>query len=270
MLALKRKPQDRAEHDGHLSEVMIMSKSEKPVAIVTGAAQGIGAAVVDSLVSNGFIVCCVDLNESAMKSLKARHGNDVAAYKLDVSDEEAVVGTFKKIFRKFGRIDALATCAAVVNVTPFDKLTASEFRIQNDINVIGTFLPMREAAKYMQEGGRICTMSSAAGIRGGGIGGTAAYSASKGAVISLTKDAARSLGERGITVNCVSPALVQTPMLGEAVVDPVRRAQIQNMNSLKRKGEPKEIGDLVAWLLSSQASYVSGSLIAADGGLTMH
>lgn len=253
-----------------MTRVSTMPKSEKPVAIVTGAAQGIGAAVVDSLVQTGFVVCCMDLNESAMKGLKNKHGNDVAPYKLDVSDEGAVVEAFKKIFRKFGRIDALATCAAVVDVTPFDKLTTAEFRKQNDINVIGTFLPMREAAKYMGEGGKICTMSSAAGIRGGGIGGTAAYSASKGAVIALTKDAARALGERGITVNCVSPALVQTPMLGEAVVDPVRRAQIQNMNSLKRKGEPKEIGDLVAWLLSPQATYVSGSLIAADGGLTMH
>jgi NAD(P)-dependent dehydrogenase (short-subunit alcohol dehydrogenase family) len=119
----------------------------------------------------------------------------------------------------------------------------------------------------MQSGGRICTDASFAGKRGGGLHGTAAYAASKGAVLALTRNAARALAERGIAVNGIVPGPVLTPMLQTSLADESKRALIESSTLLGRSAEPLEIAEAIAWLLSPAASYVNGEMLAVDGGL---
>ena len=119
------------------------------------------------------------------------------AFEVDVADEASVIALFDAALTAFGgRLDALATPAGIADTTPFAELTARTFRHVYDVNVIGTFLCVREAAKHMRAGGRICTVASVAGKRGGGLSGTAAYAASKGAVLALSRSAARALAPR--------------------------------------------------------------------------
>jgi NAD(P)-dependent dehydrogenase (short-subunit alcohol dehydrogenase family) len=166
-------------------------------------------------------------------------------------------------------VAALATCAGIVDMTPFMELRADTFRRVHDVNVVGTFLAIREAARRMTAGGRICTVASVAGLRGGGIAGTAAYAASKGAVIALTKAAARSLAGRGICVNTVAPGPTATPLVDPVRHDPEKWRRIESMTALGRAAEAEEIAETIAFLLSPRASYVTGATLTADGGLVM-
>jgi NAD(P)-dependent dehydrogenase (short-subunit alcohol dehydrogenase family) len=129
---------------------------------------------------------------------------------------------------------------------------------------------MREAARHMAAGGRICTVASVAGLRGGGLMGTAAYAASKGGVLALTKNAARSLAGKGISVNTVAPGATLTPMLAEAWKNEENRRRIESMSAQQRTAAPEEIARSIAFLLSPDASIVTGATLVADGGLVMY
>jgi len=245
-----------------------MSAAE-PVAVVTGAGSGIGAATVRALARNGYRVACFDLNEENAARVAAEAGSLHRVFRVNVGDEADVVAAFRSVSAAFGRLDALATCAGVVDATPFMDVTVETFRRVHDINVIGTFLSIREAARLMQPGGRICTIASVAGIRGGGLLGTAAYAASKGAVLALTKNAARALADRGISVNTVAPGSTRTPMIDRSMQDPAQRGRIESLIAQGRAGEPEEIAEAITWLLSPRASYINGSTLVADGGMVM-
>ena len=242
-------------------------------AIVTGSASGIGAATVLALAAQGYDTVGIDCNlagaeatSAQAKAVKGRHH----ALLCDVADEAQLVGVMAQAVALLGGLDALATCAGVAEKTPFMQLTAAEFKATFDVNVIGTFVAIREAAKYMQAGGRICTVASVAGLRGGGLMGTAAYASSKGAVLALSKNAARSLAPQGISVNCIAPGATLTPMIAEAWQNDALRQQIEGMAVQNRTAEPHEIAASIAYLLSPQASYVTGATLVADGGLTMY
>jgi NAD(P)-dependent dehydrogenase (short-subunit alcohol dehydrogenase family) len=239
------------------------------VAVVTGAGSGIGAATVRALVRDGHRVACLDLDGAAAERVAREAGTGNLARRADVGSEADLIEAFAAIAAEFGRIDALATCAGVVDTTPFMDVTVDSFRRVYEINVIGTFVSIREAARHMTSGGRICTVASIAGIRGGGLSGTAAYAASKGAVLALTKNAARALGERGIAVNSVAPGSTHTPMTERIFQDPAQRARIEGLNAFGRIGLPEEIAEAIAWLVSPRAAYVNGSTLVADGGLVM-
>jgi NAD(P)-dependent dehydrogenase (short-subunit alcohol dehydrogenase family) len=121
----------------------------------------------------------------------------------------------------------------------------------------------------MRSGGRICTVASVAGKRGGGLSGTAAYAASKGGVLALTRSAARALAPNGIAVNCVAPGPTLTPMLDDAFSKPEHRQRVESLTLLGRSGEPREIAEAIAWLLSPRSSYVDGETLTVDGGLML-
>jgi NAD(P)-dependent dehydrogenase (short-subunit alcohol dehydrogenase family) len=136
--------------------------------------------------------------------------------------------------RALDRSTGLATCAGIVDAHDFFELSAATFRRVYDVNVCGTFSCIKAAARRMSPGARIVTVSSIAGVRGGGLFGTAAYAASKGAVLALTKSAARALGGRNIAVNCVAPGPADTAMTGPLFADAARRATVSDLTALGR------------------------------------
>ncbi len=242
-------------------------------AIVTGSASGIGAATVLALAEQGYHTVGIDCNfpGAEASALKARTaGGEHHALLCDVADEAQLVAVMAQAAALLKGLDALATCAGVTESSAFMDLGAKEFQSVYGINVIGTFVAIREAAKYMKTGGRICTIASVAGLRGGGLVGTAAYAASKGAVLALSKNAARSLASLGISVNCIAPGATNTPMIAAVWADAALRKKVESMAPQNRTAEPYEIAANIAYLLSPQASYVTGATLVADGGLTMY
>ena len=195
---------------------------------------------------------------------------DHPAITVDVSDEAAVVVAMREAHAALGGLDALATCSGIYETAPFFQSTAETFRRVHDVNVVGTFLCIREAAGLMGRGRRICTVGSVAGLRGGGLAGTVSYATSKGAVMTMTKSAARELASRGIAVNTVAPGMIDTPFVTAPLSDPAIRSRIEGMTPLNRLGTPDEIAAVIAWLLSDRASYLHGATIVADGGMVMY
>lgn len=236
------------------------------VIAVTGAASGIGAATVQVLRAKGAKVAGLDRAWPAgAESRPADH----LTLTLDVTDTNATTAAFAKVHAHFGRLDGLATCAGIVDTTPFMELDAARFAHVLAVNVTGSFLSMQAAARHMQSGARMVTVASIAGMRGGGVLGTAAYSASKGAVLGLTKNAARVFGPLGIAVNTVAPGFTETPMTAPVRAVPGRAEQVVQMAALGRGASPTEIAEAIAWLLSPEASYVHGATLVADGGIVM-
>lgn len=240
----------------------------EPTAIVVGGASGIGRATCEVLARDGFHVAVADRDGAGAK--EAAQAINGLAFEVDVADEGSVVALFERAVQAFdGQLDALAIPAGIADLTPFMEIDVATWRRVHEINVIGTYLCIREAAKRMRPGGRICTVASVAGKRGGGLSGTAAYAASKGAVLALSRNAARALAERGIIVNCVAPGATLTPMLKDAFADKAHRERIEGGILQKRAADPREIAEAIAWLLSPKASYVDGETLTVDGGLML-
>ena len=242
-----------------------MEESSMRVA-VTGAGRGIGAATARLLISRGHRVACLDRDLTAAREV----AGEQPAIAVDVADEAAVIRAFGEVRAALGGLDALATCAGIFETTPFFETTAETFRRVHDVNVIGTFLCLREAVGLMQAGARICTVASVAGLRGGGLSGTVSYASSKGAVLALTKNAARMLGPRGIAVNTIAPGVIDTPFVAGALSEPGTRQRLEGLTSFNRLGTAEEIAEAIAWLLSPAASYVHGATLVADGGMVMY
>lgn len=241
-----------------------MSEVSSRRVAITGASSGIGAATVTLLARQGWQVVGLDRNPSAAPA------EDMISIRVDVADEAAVCATFARIRQQLGGLDALVTCAGLYETTPFFETTAAIFSHILAVNVTGTFLCIREAARMMQHGARICTVSSVAGLRGGGIAGTVSYASTKGAVLALTKNAARELGPKGIAVNTVAPGMIDTPFAAAPLSDASTRQRIEGMSSFSRLGHADEIAQTIAWLISPAASYVHGATIVADGGMVMY
>ena len=243
-------------------------------AIVTGSASGIGAATVLALARQGYrtVGIDIDLEGAQASAAEATTINQLAhlAIAADVCDEAALVAAFDRAFASLGRLDVLVTSAGVAETTAFMDIPAATFRSVYDVNVVGTFLCIREAAKRMQPGARICTVASVAGLRGGGLSGTAAYAASKGGVLALTKSAARALAAQGIRVNTIAPGATLTPMIAEHWKNEAHRKRVEGMSVLNRSAEAREIASGIAFLVSPAASAITGSTLVADNGLMMY
>ena len=233
-------------------------------AAVTGAASGIGAATARRLLADGWRVACLDRN---VAGARATAGPSGVAIEVDVADEASTQRAFAQAGAALGGLDALVTAAGVIETTPFLETTPAQFRRLFDINVIGTFLSVREGAKQMQKGARICIVASISSYTGGGYVATGAYATSKGAVLTMMKSCARALGERGIAVTAVAPGFVDTPFVASAMSDPVRRQEV--IKAVGKVGTAEQIAECAAWLVSPAADFVHGSTLIADGGVLM-
>ena len=238
--------------------------SEPRRVAVTGAASGIGAATARLLMARGWRVACLDRDIDGAERVA---GGDGLAVEVDVADEAQVIWAFSKVAEAFGGLDALVTAAGVIETTPFLETTPDQFRRLFDINVIGSFLSVREGAKAMQAGARVCMLASISSYTGGGYVATGAYATSKGAVLTMMKSCARALGERGIAVNAVAPGFIDTPFVASAMDDPVRRTQVEA--AVGKVGQPEQIAEAIAWLVSPEAQFIHGETVIADGGVLM-
>jgi NAD(P)-dependent dehydrogenase (short-subunit alcohol dehydrogenase family) len=253
-----------------------MTETSTPArtAIVTGSASGIGAATVLELARQGYRTVGIDINgegaQATAREAAQLNGLTHSSFAADVSDEPRLVEAFDSAVAFLGGLDALITSAGVGETTPWAALSVAVFRAVYEVNVIGTFVCIREAAKHMRRGGRICTIASVAGLRGGGLSGTAAYASSKGGVLALTKSAARALAAQGVCVNSVAPGATYTPMIAEHWKNEAHRTRVESMSVLNRTAEAREIAAGIAFLVSPQASAVTGSTLVADNGLMMY
>ncbi|MFK7962419.1 MAG: SDR family NAD(P)-dependent oxidoreductase [Burkholderiaceae bacterium] len=232
-------------------------------AIVTGAARGIGLATATHLVDQGYRVAMVDRDEPEL-SKAAGNLKNVLAINADVSDPEAVQSMVGQTLKAFGQIDCLINNAGVAAFGPIESLSFAQWREVMATNLDGVFLCSQAATPALkQSGGCIVNIASISGLRASTL--RVAYGTSKAAVIQLTKQQAVELGEHGIRVNCVAPGPVRT-----AMADAVHSAEIigayHDAIPLNRYGTEKELASVIAFLASPAASYVTGQVVAADGG----
>lgn len=242
------------------------------VAIVTGAAGGLGRASALLMADRGARVLCVDRAPEVIDTvgLIAARGGQADAVQTDCATEKGVAAMVAQATRDFGRLDILHANAGVLGpfAPSFDE-GAEDFAEILRINLIGPWLAIRAAVPRMGPGGAIVVTSSVAGLRSGA--GGVAYSASKAGLINLVQTTAQLLAGTGIRINAVAPGLVETGMtqaLFDAARSRGREARIGQLNPARRAGEPAEIAEAVAFLASDAASYISGQVLAVDGGLS--
>lgn len=234
------------------------------IAIVTGAARGIGKAIAERLLSEGFFIVVVDVDTENGAKFGGSLGNEKASfYKCNIQSENEVKSLFIKIMSEYKKIDVLVNNAGIIKDNMIHKMPLKDFESVIDINLKGTWLMCREAAKIMREQkfGRIINISSRAWL---GNPGQSNYSASKAGIIGLTRVLALELGKFNILVNAIAPGLISTP-LTQALTEDVRDKLIQ-AQPMKSMGKPEDVANAVSFLADERTQFITGQTIYIDGG----
>lgn len=243
------------------------------VALVTGGASGIGAAIVQELSASGAAVAILDVNADGVRDTVGAvmaDGGLALGCPTDVTDAEAVAAAVEVATTELGGLDIVVNCAGKAGTRAFLDASPEETRQLVEVNLLSTVNVCRAALPHLVEqgGGRVVNISSDAGRVGAA--GDAIYAAAKGGVISLTKSLALEFARHGITVNCVSPGPTDTPMLrkfsaeAEGVVE-----RLIKTTPLRRLGQPEDIAAAVLFLASDRASHITGQVLSVSGGITM-
>jgi len=242
---------------------------EGKVAIVTGAARGMGKAIATRLSEAGAKLVIADIDypgaKRAAEELALATG-DAVAVSLDVTDEKSVQAMVDMAMEAYGRMDILVNNAGILFRTRFPKITLKEWRAMMDVNLDGVFLCTKAVIPVMmrQKQGRIVNISSSAGRSVSTLGG-AHYTASKAGVLGLTRAVAKEMAPHGITCNAICPGLIDTKMARDTTTADEIKGYIDSF-PIKRLGTPKEVGDLVVFLASNRAAYITGASIDINGG----
>jgi 3-oxoacyl-[acyl-carrier protein] reductase len=243
---------------------------EKRVAIVTGSARGIGKAIAKGLAESGVHVVISDIMEEAANETAkelAALGVDSLAIKADVSNASDAEKLIKTTVEHFGKVDYLVNNAGITRDNLSIRMSETDWDLVLNINLKGTFLCSQQAAKAMMKKkfGRIVNIASVSGILG--TAGQANYASSKAGVMALTKTMARELGARNITVNAIAPGFIITEMTDQ-LPDSVKEDYLKDI-PLKRGGTPEDIANVVKFLISPAADYITGVTINVSGGLVL-
>jgi 3-oxoacyl-[acyl-carrier protein] reductase len=237
--------------------------TEKEVALVTGAGQGIGLATVNRLLDDGFHVVMVDRNPeplgAAASALRAA-SNSVEHHVLSITDRPAVAA----LIASLARLDVLVNNAAIFWDGKFDAVSEEDFTRMYEVNVVGTFIVAQEAAKVMKRGARIINVASRAYLAGYA---HAPYITSKAGTVGLTRGMAFDLAERGILVNAVAPGLIETDMFRS--LTPERQQDLIAKQPTKTIGQPGDIANGIAFFADPRTKNVTGQILALDGGRSM-
>ncbi|MDB5860412.1 MAG: 3-oxoacyl-ACP reductase [Ramlibacter sp.] len=245
------------------------------VAIVTGAQTGIGLAIAQRLAGEGAAVVLADIADATPQARAVQEsGGRAIAVKVDVADEQSVQAMVERTVAEFGRVDILVNNAAIaagIQLRPFEQIPVAEWRRMQDVNAMGPFLCARAVAPHMrrQQSGRIVNITSGTAFKGALF--MLDYVASKGALMTMTRSLARELGPAFITVNAVSPGytLSEGNLANKDFLASYREAAIA-ARALPRDGWPADIVGAVAFLASDDASFISGQILAVDGGSVYH
>lgn len=237
------------------------------VALVSGAASGIGRAIALLFAQEGAKVAIVDMNldgaKRVAKEIEKVNGNALAL-QCDVSEEKEVNQTVEKTRERLGDVGVLVNCAGILGANLLADMTTEEWHTMLRTHLDGTFFLSRALIKGMKKGDRIINISSMAGIQGQVF--VTHYAAAKGAIIAFTKSLALEVARRGITVNAIAPGIIRTPMI--QILFEVRPDFDKEIPVL-RCGEPEDIAELALFLASPKASHITGQVIVVDGGISL-
>ncbi len=251
-------------------------------ALVTGASSGIGAAVAKSLAANGASVVVnyignSDAADAVVKEITDAGGTAVAI-QADVSKEDQVQAMFQQAIQRFGTLHIVVANAGIQVDSPFVDMTLAQWQKVLDVNLTGQFLCMREAAReFLKRGvqpevskaaGKIICMSSVHEVIPWA--GHVNYATSKGGIMELMKSTAQELAPHKVRINAIGPGAIKTPINHDAWATPEAEAKLLTLIPYNRVGEPEDIGQLAAWLVSDEADYITGQTIFMDGGMTLY
>ena len=241
---------------------------ENKIALVTGAARGIGQAIALQLAADGADLALCDVKAEWLEDTAAKVkalGRRAEGYAMDVANAAAVGEAVAQVLADFGRIDVLVNNAGITRDTLLMRMSEEDWDAVLDINLKGAFLVTKAVVKPMmkQRSGAIVNIASVVGIMGNP--GQANYTASKAGLIALTKTTAKELGSRNVRVNAVAPGFIRTAMT-DKLAEPVKEAMLK-MVPLGRLGEPEDVAKAVAFLASDAAAYVNGQTLAVCGGM---
>ena len=240
------------------------------IALITGAAQGIGLATARKFAAEGASLVLCDRNPATLDPVAAAlraSGTQVLAQALDVSDRAAFTALVDAALARFGRIDTLVNNAGITRDARLVKMTDEQFDAVIDVNLRAVFRCTQIVAPHMIERGSGAILSASSVVALYGNFGQTNYAATKAGIIAMTKTWARELGPKGVRVNAVAPGFIQTPMLA-TIPDKVMEQMAERV-PLRRLGQAEEIASVYAFLASSEASYISGAVIEVDGGMTL-
>jgi len=234
------------------------------VAVVTGGSKGIGYSIAERFTKEGAKVIICSRKESNLSDASDKIGCD--SYQLDVSDSKKIKSMVEWFTEKYGKLDILVNNAGLIRPGRIDQVTEEDWDLQLDVNLKGPYLMSNNFLPYLNEGGSILNIASTVGLRA--MSGAVAYCASKGGVVNLTKAMALDLAGK-IRVNCICPAVVDTPMVDERVQSGhISRRVLEKVQPIGRMGKPAEIASMALHLCGPEAEWTTGSIITVDGGQT--
>lgn len=244
--------------------------SQERLAVVTGAARGIGRAIVLELLTQGRVVAGLDIIGDQLRELEAvvkQAGFTIVTKCVDITDTAAFTETLEALATEYGNIDILVNNAGITRDNLLIRMTDEEFDKVLEVNLRAAFVGMRTAARFMMRNkfGRIINISSVSGVMGNA--GQTNYSASKAGLIGMTKTAARELAKKNVTANCVAPGFIDTEM-SRKLPEPVIEAAKQ-LIPVRRLGSVEDVAKAVAFLASDEAGYITGQVLCVDGGMAM-